>query len=173
MHRFIIGLNDNPNYYGILPLVYQAYKKFFPDMLVVIALVVDVKNKSLINKIIQHCDFLSIYPTVDNVPTGNLAKMSRYFEATKESYSKDICIMNDIDIIPLQKEYYINRMWKRPKYKLLAVGAECYNNGKFPTTFCTGEGQVFKRFVNPNNLGWTNFVRSTYNIKNFYTSFIL
>lgn len=156
--RFIIGLNDNPNYFGILPLVRKAYSIFFPDYLFTIALVCDLKNKSLIYQISENCDYVSIYPAIKNIPTGNQAKIVRYYEATK--YPKSICIMNDIDIIPLQSKYFLDRLRQRKPNQLMTVGKEWYDTGKFPTPFCTAEGKIFKQFINPKGLGWRSFIRS-------------
>ena len=161
--RFIIGLNDNPNYFGILPLVRKAYSVFFPDYLFTIALVCDLKNKSLYRKVMMHCDYVSIYPAIKNIPTGNQAKIVRYYEAAK--YPKSICIMNDIDIIPLQSEYFLQRLRERKPNELLTIGKEWYNTGKFPTPFCTAEGSVFKKFINPKNLNWIDFVKSTFKMQ--------
>jgi len=160
--RFIIGLNDNQDYFGILPLVRKAYSVFFPDDLFTIALVCDLKNKSLINKVMINCDYVSVYPAIKNIPTGNLAKIVRYYEATK--YPTNICIMNDIDIIPLQSEYFLNRLKQHKPNELLTVGKEWYNTGKFPTPFCTAEGIVFKKFINPKGLRWRAFIASTHNM---------
>jgi len=165
--RFIIGLNDNPNYFGILPLVRRAYSLFFPDDLFTIALVCDLRNKSLMEKIMIQCDYLSIYPAIKNIPTGNQAKIIRYYEAAK--YPKSICIMNDIDIIPLQKEYFLNRLKQRKPNELMTVGKEWYGDRKFPTPFCTAEGSIFKKFINPKNKGWRAFIRSVCNMRKIDT----
>lgn len=155
--KVIIGLNEKRDYYNLLQVVRAAYKQFFPEFKLVIGLI--SKSKSLKNAILKYADEVVSYPPIEGIPTGNLAKIIRYYIASWQGDT--ICIMNDIDIIPLCREYFIKRYQRRKKETLLTIGKEWYGNGKFPTPWCTGEGFLFQKFINPYKLSWKKFIRWT------------
>lgn len=161
LDKVILSVDDNPTYYQNLPFVYAAYKKFFPQAEVVLAFVSGLKDLSKGYKFQHHCDKLSYYELIKGVPNCNVGKMARYFEAMR--YPNDVCMINDIDLIPLQKDYYITRLNQRKKNELLAVGSNVYKNtknkDKFPIAYMTAEGKVFNEIMNPKCYGWNRFVK--------------
>jgi hypothetical protein len=104
---------------------------------------------------------------VDDIPTPNLAKMARHILAGY--YCDEICMIEDIDTIPLQTKFIENILSKRQKNKLLVVGSEVYNGsgdeGKFPISNMTAESYIFKSIINPDNLNIKDLYRSWINIK--------
>lgn len=153
--KIIIGVNTDPQYYCQLPLIQKAYRTFFPEFSLIICVISDY-DSVLFSKLRIYCDELHFYSPIDGVLSSNLSKVVRYFHAS--NCLSDICVMNDIDIIPLIRKYFIVRFNRRKKGSLLTIGSEYYNNGKFPTPFCTAEGYIFKKFINPLNFSWVNWV---------------
>jgi hypothetical protein len=162
LNRIVLSVNNNPTYYTNLPLVYAAYKRFFPEAKISLAVVRDKNDVSLPQRLQHYCDTMSVYDIVAGVCTQNLAKLARFFEATK--FTNDICMVNDVDLIPLQREYYIEKFKKRKQHELLCVGHNLYYNtphhGKFPISYMTAEGIVFKQFMNPMDYDWKGFINS-------------
>jgi len=158
----IIGLNENPNYFSILPVTVAAYRKFFPEARVIIGLISD--NDSFRMKLLNIAkpDFIYRFDPIKGIDTGNQAKIIRYFLAC--NYGNSICVMNDVDIIPLCRKYFEKRLSRRVRENLLTVGSEWYGNGKFPTPWCTGEGYLFSQFVNPLYFEWEQFITWTGNV---------
>ena len=171
LDKIILSVDDNPTYYQLLPLVYAAYKKFFPEAKIVLAFVNTSDNLSLNYKFEHYCDKLSTYTykIFKGVPHCNLGKMARYFEAMK--YPKDICMINDADLIPLQREYYIERLKQRKENELLAVGSNVYKNtknkDKFPIAYMTAEGKIFQQLMNPKKYSWTMFIIQYFHVDFF------
>ena len=162
LDRIVISTNNNPVYYGNLPIVYKAYQKFFPEARFTLAVVRNKNDVTLTQKLQHYCDDMLVYDTIEGVCTPNLAKLARFFTAS--TFTNQVCMVNDIDLIPLQRKYYINKLKKRQQLELLCVGHNRYYNtphhGKFPISYITGEGILFKQFMNPLGNKWKDFINS-------------
>ena len=147
-----LGVNNHPDYYKYLPLVVTAWKKFFPECKIALAYVGD-EEKSPFEY--DGVDKFFHFPEIGGIPSANLSKVVRYFIAAQMG-SDTICLIHDMDSIPLQRPYW---EWLFKDYvhgKLLAVGGEVYegaNEGKFPASNMMGSGEVFTKLINP--LGWS------------------
>lgn len=160
--RIIIGINDNPEYYSILPVCYAAWQKFFPEAKVTLAVVNGDDKLDLIYKFMHHCNDMTGLSFIKGVPSANLAKVARFFVASK--YPDEVCMINDIDLIPLQRQYYFNNLQQRKENELLCIGGDVYKRtphfGKFPMGYITGEGELFKHIFNPFKDDWEIFISS-------------
>jgi len=160
LNKIIIGLDSNETYWGILPLTYRAWKKFFPDATFILAFVGG--RKALRIKVAQYCDQFSPYDLVKGIPSCNLAKLARFYEAAKYNYAT--CMINDVDLIPLQKEYYYNKLQERKLKELLCIGTDVYkgtpHEDKFPLGYLTGEGVLFRDILKINERDWNAFAKS-------------
>lgn len=151
-------------YFGLLPIITQAYKKYFSDFELTIAVVGDISKYTGACRLhLKDHNFVT-YPEVNGVPSGNLAKIVRLFEAAR--HPGDICTVNDVDIIPLQRAYFLHRYMKRRPNELLTIGREWYDKttarGKFPMCWVSAEGHIFSQLVNPKNLNWESWVKSLF-----------
>jgi hypothetical protein len=111
-----------------------------------------------------------LFPVVEGIPTANLSKMARHILAG--NFGEEICMLEDIDTIPLQTNFVIDRLSQREKGKILFIGKEVYNGqgtdeGKFPISNITGESFLFKKIVNPDNLTHVDLFKSWCNIRVF------
>jgi hypothetical protein len=162
LDKIIISCDANPLYYKHLPLVYHAYKKFFPEVSLVFAFVNNACGCFDDYPFHKYCDEFIQYPLVKGIPSCNQGKMVRYFTAAQ--YPNKICMINDIDLIPLQRDYYFNKLTLRRENHLMGVGANLYKGrkvkGKFPIAYMTGEGRLFKELLNPNNMEWKHYLET-------------
>jgi hypothetical protein len=113
---------------------------------------------------------LHIEKPVEGVPKSSQGMTARLWLASL--YSVHLCIINDLDLIPLQSEYLNNLIKNKPKDCLLAIGAEDHfknpeDKGKFPMGYCMGEGRIFNKIVNPKNLSYEEWIRSFIGMKVF------
>jgi hypothetical protein len=143
--KVVVATDDNPKFYEFVPIVSAAWKKFFPEVELHIAFVTDrLWNDPLVVEMERHA-IVSLFPNLPGVPSGNMAKMARFFLAAL--FWNDVVMIEDIDTIPLQRDFFIEKTELRKPGTLLAVGRELYENtahkGKFPISTMTAEGRVF------------------------------
>ena len=153
--RVVLSTDENPNYIEFWPLVCSAWKKFFPEISVSLAFVSDrTESDDLLLRMKKFGDGIEIFKTVDGIPTANHAKVARLILASE--FENEVCLIHDIDTVPLQSEYTKSCLAVRNAGELLAVGAELYkdtsDSGKFPMSHVTGEGWIFRKLFNPQGL---------------------
>jgi hypothetical protein len=157
--NIILSVNETYDYYGIMPIVYAAYRKFFPDCTIYLGSLINNRANKQLEK---YCDHLVLFEPDKKIPTCNQGKMMRFYIAAK--LGKETCMINDVDTIPLQRRFFEERYLKRKEGQLLAIGAELYRNtkdkGKFPISYMTAEGYVFKRLFDIDDKTWLEFVNS-------------
>lgn len=162
--RIIVSSDDSPNFLNFWPCVSKAWQKFF-DIQPTLALVTKRnENDVLLTKLKKHGE-VHIVPQIDNIPIPNQAKLARFMIASK--FSNEVCMIEDIDTVPLQTKFVQNLLNMREDGKILAVGHEVYelmyngsHAGKFPISNITSEGCNFLKLFNPNNLEYLDLMKS-------------
>jgi len=110
-------------------------------------------------------------PPVDGIPICNQAKVARLWLAGE--YPDDICIVNDIDLLPLSRSYVLDLMSPltnqiMPAEHMVCVGAEIYkgtaDEGKFPMAYFAGYGSLFRRLT---GYRFSTFVKRLVGLKEF------
>ena len=147
--KIVLSVDGNKDYRDMIPYAIAGWKRFFPEVKVVI---VDIT--------IDSC-------AIPGVPSCNLAKVARFYAATK--FENEVCMIHDMDSICLQREYYENKLKDRKPGELLAIGGDFYkgtiDSGKFPIGYMTAEGYVFKEIFNPKDLSWERWIDYLKSIK--------
>lgn len=167
--RVIVSCDDS-QFKEFWPIVCKAWEKYFPHAKISLAFVTNRdENDELVKKMKNHGD-VHLFPVVDGIPTANLAKMARHILAG--NFGDEICMIEDIDTIPLQTQFVIDKVSQRQVGKLLFVGREVYNGngtdeGKFPISNITGESSLFRKIVNPNNLPYVDLFKSWCDVRVF------
>lgn len=150
-----IVVSSDENFKGFFPIVAKAWKKFFPEIELYAAFVTTrSESDEEVQKLQDIYDKVVIYKPVDGIPTKNVAKMARFLLAS--TTQNKVCSIEDVDTIPLQREYFANKTSLRKSNQILAVGKEVYAGSphhlSFPVSTVTSEGYNFKNIFNPNDL---------------------
>ena len=166
--RFIVSTNENDNYIYCWPLVAQVTKKLF-NCEISLAFITDRKeNDNLVNYFRTFGDVV-LYPLIDNIPSGNQAKVSRMFLSSV--CENETCCINDVDILPLQSEFILNNIKDISDDKMIQVGANAYFNtkdhGKCPMIYTVAKSSVFRECINPLKLSYEDLLKSWMGIKKF------
>lgn len=148
--QIILSTNEDPTYFEFWESVSYAYKKMFPNVRVHIALLTWRKEDDpMISEMRKKVD-VTLFKPIGTLPEFGQAKMIRFLLASQQE--DNVCYIDDIDLFPLSKEFITSKTSKRPERHLLCVGGEVYNNnGCYPISQITGEGFLFKKFINPND----------------------
>lgn len=166
--RVILSSNEDPKYLQFWPIVSMAWKRLFgvPSTL---ALISNRERDDPFILSLGNFGHVIVIPEINQIPTPNLAKVARHFAASL--YEEEVCMINDIDLLPLQDGYVERIMRFRPPGFLLCVGADAYERtldaGKFPAGYMAAEGRVFHEFINPCELDFENLVQSWVGLRIF------
>jgi hypothetical protein len=166
--KVIVSSNEDENFLHFLPIVSAAWRKFFPKVKLEVAFVTNRPSWDPLIVAMQEYARVKTFPDLSGYPSANLAKVSRFCLA---SNTGGVCMIEDIDTVPLQRQYFLKRAKSREKGKLLAVGAEVLkgteHEGKFPISTMTAESDVFKELINPKNLSFPDLLSTWKNIRIF------
>lgn len=166
MNRVLLSTDDNETYLNFFPIVAKAWNRLFNAPVSLAFVTSKPDDHPLILKMRQYGDVFT-FPPVQGIPTGNQAKMARFYIA--KHYKDRICMVNDIDTAPLSIPYFHRVLSARLPNTILAVGAEVYKNtpdkGKFPMGEITAEGELFVKVVNPLDLCFKDYILSFKNVR--------
>jgi len=151
MNQIILSANEDKTYIDFWKPVSYAYKKMFPGVTVHLALLTDrEEDDPFVTDLSEHGK-VTLFKKLPNITEFAQAKMIRFILSSQQG--NDVCYIDDIDLFPLSKSFITNKIDKRPAGVLLCVGGEVYqNSGTYPISQITGEGWLFKKFINPFDL---------------------
>lgn len=159
--RVVVSSDDSPTFLNFWPCVSQAWQKFF-DTKPTLALVTNRDPADPLFATLQRYGDVVAVPYVEGIPVPNQAKLARFLVAS--TMEDQVCMIEDIDTVPLQRKFFEERLKLREPDRILAVGHEVLANtvdaGKFPISNITTEGRNFKKLFNPNNLAHEELMRS-------------
>lgn len=156
MFERVIVSTDDSEFQKFWPMVSMAWNKFFPNVKLTCGFVTNRSEDDNLVTEMRKWGEIVLFPVVDNIPTASQGKMTRLILATQ--YTDEICLIDDIDSIPMQSQYITNIFSNEANEalqsgSLLALAADVYKNsphqGKFPMGYITGKGSTFKKFINP------------------------
>ncbi len=157
--KVILSTNDDPKYYQWWPIVAHAWKHFWPLAEVVLAYVTDRgEDDERVIEFRKH-GTVTLYKPLEGIPTANHAKVARYFLAG--NYPDKVCLIGDVDLMPLSRFYLDNKLAYRCTDQLLTIGAEEYyfieeDIGKAPAALMTALGKIFFQLYGKDVTAFTN-----------------
>jgi hypothetical protein len=150
--RVVISCNENPLYIDFWPIISWAYKAIFPEIPVELAFLTWREPEDPFLAKLREYGPVTCYRSEKMLPEAGQTKMLRYFHAMQQPDVVSYC--DDIDLLPLRRDWIISKTQNRPPGHLLLVGSEVYggHQGKAPASQMTAEGRVFQQLLNPDNL---------------------
>jgi len=169
LNRFIYSTDENPNYIYSWPLVSKITRKIF-DCDISLAFITNKNEDDTLVQRMKEFGNVHLFKIIDGMPIGNQAKVSRMFTATL--YPDEVCVLNDVDLLPLQKDFLVNLLDAVPSNGLAAIGRNAYDgaseiglSGKFPMIYTSAMGKIFKEIVNPNDLSYEKTLKQWINMR--------
>lgn len=145
--RVVVGGDDNRFYLDFWPFIAYAYRTIF-GVPTTLALVTDRrKSDPLVMELQRHGD-VELIPTVTGYPIGSQAKMARFLVAATRG--KEVCYIDDLDLIPIDREWHLAKTAQRAPGSMLLIGREVYGNAypnQVPASMMTAEGHVFTQML--------------------------
>ena len=164
--RLIVS-SDHSCFLQFAPIVSKAWRSLFPGLKLTLAYVSD--DITPVSKLKILFDDVVIFNNIDGVSSANLAKIARRYACCL--YDNEVCMIEDIDTAPLRSDYVINYAKQRKIGTLGLIGLEVYKGGKdygkVPASNSFAESYIWKKIINPKNLGFEEWVISLKGIKIF------
>jgi len=143
--RVILSTNLNKGYSKFWPLAAQLWQKIvgIKPTLAFIAPEGVYIDESL-------GDVIRFNP-IPKIPTSLQAQTIRLLLPIL--FPDEVCLISDIDLFPLQKDYFISNVKKFPEDSFIVYKSEAYSTANYyPMCFCAGKGSTFyELFVEPFN----------------------
>ncbi len=143
--RVILSTDNHPSYIEFWPIVAKAWKELI-GIKPTLALIADssIRVDETLGDIIR-------FEPIPNIPTSLQAQVIRlllpaYFE-------NEVCIISDIDMIPLNKEYFFESI-KEINEDSFVVYRDAYYAGtfKYPMCYNAAKGKVYKEVFKINDI---------------------
>lgn len=147
LHRVIVACDTNPIYLPYWPVVAQAWKKIvgLKPTLVIIGPKDTPVDKTL-------GDVIIVEPLLD-VPTALHAQLIRML--IPFLFPNDGCIVSDMDMFPLSKDYFVNSIAHVPDNSFVVYRDAVHrgeNPGMYPMCYIAAKGSVFQEVFNVHSL---------------------
>ena len=144
--RVILSTNENVDYYEFWPLVAQRWKKWgiTPTLSV-------VSDKKLnINEDLGDVIYSS---PIKDIPSAQQAQIIRLFTAAQ--FENDVCLISDLDMLPLKKEYFTSPLSIHNNADFLIYSSDAYLPGNpaypaYPMCYLCSKGINFKNILEGN-----------------------
>jgi hypothetical protein len=153
INRIIVS-SDDSDFLNFWPIVSKAWNRILPESKITLAFVTNRDINDPIFKSISLFGEVYIFPEDPSIPSANQAKICRHILASL--FTNQISMIEDIDTIPLQKDFINKIISEFDPEKILLVGSEVYNNtsseGKIPISNMTAEGSLFSLLFDPNKM---------------------
>jgi hypothetical protein len=178
INRILISVDDNPLYIQFLPIFSLACQKVI-GVKPTLAYVTDKKENEW-QWMKEYCQDIIRVPIVKELPDG---KCRTFFARMilRYKFESDICMIGDIDLLPLNEEYFKDIMKVFSRDKFLSSGYNVFEFGdgdpksqihdpklrKFPSCYTIATGKVWKEIINPLNLSDEELMKSWFNLKEF------
>lgn len=146
--RVILSSDNNPTYLPFWPLAAQAWQKKI-GVRPTLALIAtkDVEVDETFGDVIR-------FEPIEGVPNGLYAQVIRILLPC--FFEDDVCIISDIDMFPMNKDYFVKSVEKFPDdvFVTFRDQADSYytSNNIYPMCYNVAKGKVFKEILGLNSL---------------------
>lgn len=118
----------NPVYYKFIPIFIKAWKKVLPNIKIHIILIAD----EIIKELEDYKEYIYLFKPIENITTAFISQNIRLFYPALLDSSKGGILITDIDIVPMNKEYYTESIKKYDNNKFI-----CYRQLE-----CVGKNEM-------------------------------
>ena len=135
--RVILACDDNPLYQNFWQLVATAWTNM--GIRPTLALVGDTKIDENFGDVVH-------IPSIDGISNGFITQVVRAFLPIL--FPNDVCLLSDIDMMPLNKNYFLKAANPVPDNFLLVYSADAYPTElRYPMCYLAAKGAIFQEIL--------------------------
>lgn len=144
--RVIVSTDMSPTYVQFWPIVAKVWKGVvgLPCTLVVIGSPDESIDTSLGDVI--------FFEPLEGIPTSLQAQVIRLFIPCLDQYQDQICLISDIDMIPLCKRYFKRSVKNIPDDRFVVYRDGLHKGERYPMCYNAAKGCVFREIFNVKSL---------------------
>lgn len=146
LDRVILATDANPDYIEFWPIVAKAWKEIvgIKPTLALIAHA-DVSVDESLGDVIR-------FEPIEGIPTSFQAQVIRLLLPVL--YPDDVCILSDIDMIPLNQTYFLDSIASCPNDSFVVYRDKAYNESelKYPMCYLAAQGSTFQEIFDVTTL---------------------
>jgi len=176
--RILISSDNNPLYIQFLPVVSLAWQKLIGIKPTLAYVSYDNEN---IDWAKEYCQDIVVYKFGPEIKRGSTATFCARL-VVRTLFGNEICMVSDIDMIPLSKNIFVNLPSDFTRNKFLSIGYNVFKNGdgspndpavrnsklrKVPSCYTIASSKVWKEIINPNNVSEKEILKQYYNIRDY------
>lgn len=141
INRAIVSADSNPLYYEFWPIVAKAWRNIGPEPTAAVIgnLYLDHTAGTLIK-----------VPLVEGIPTGFISQVIRLIIPC--FFPEEVCIIGDIDMIPLNKDYFTSNVADYDDESIIIFSADAYKDQlRYPMCYIAAKGKYFQEIIGLEN----------------------
>ena len=135
----------NTDYLDFFPLVLKSWSKIV-DLDVKLILISDFIPKNLL----EYKDHIIVFKPIENIPTSFQAQCIRVLYPCL--FSDKNIIISDMDLIPLNKTYYIDNIKNYDNDSFVVYRNVLQDINQYPICFCAANSYIWKDIFNINTI---------------------
>ena len=143
LDRIIVAVDNNKDYYEFWPFVAKRWKSWgvTPTLIVVADEPIDIDES------LGDVRYIKPHPSI---PTKHQAQIVRFYGAA--AYEDEVCIISDIDMMHLNKNYFLDSVKECGDDNIVMYSADAYPPGDFmhpayPMSYMAAKGSTFKEII--------------------------
>jgi hypothetical protein len=134
----LVSCDLNPNYYPYFPLVKQCWKTIVGiDCLLILV------GKEIPYELYNERESIILFPPIEDIPTAFQAQCIRLLYSSLLAKKYSGIIISDMDIIPLNREYFVNSIEKLPEDTFCVYRDVISEYRQYPMCYCAGSSAVW------------------------------
>lgn len=140
--KVIFSSDDNPTYLEFWKIVSKICK----TRLGIDPVLIHITNED--SELLEDIyGYIKKVKSVPNINTGYQAQNARFWAGTL--FPEEICLTSDIDMLMLNKEYFVDQIEQYDDDSLIIYTSDAYGNTKsrFPICYNAAKGKVFKKIL--------------------------
>jgi hypothetical protein len=157
--KAIVAVDDNPLFNECWNLIAKGWRNIGG----IETIIVSVGNQNIKCQDAQIIHFNSI----PGIPNSFVAQVIRFIIPVY--FQEDVCILSDIDMLPLSKKYFVDDLKKYDSESLVVLSSDAYKvDDKFPICYFASKGKNYQKLIELHDTsinGIKNFIIELYNLK--------
>lgn len=162
----LVACDLNKNYVEFIPLVIQVWSTIVGVNVKVILIA-----NSLPQNLIQYSKHITLFKPIDGIPSSFMAQCIRILYPCLFNDKQNI-IISDMDLIPLQKKYYIDTVKDFNDDNFIVYRNVISDHNQYPICFCLANSTVWRDIFNIKSenditntlIEWYESLKGDYNI---------